>query len=208
MDLKPAAIAGRARCVGLHAADRQRESNPPARPYSEARYRPDAVPSFAQHPIRRPLHRVLMCLLALIVMLQGAAVGVFIVLGPSHLHDSEAPTQVLVDFRRWKPSAPAPAPSAFLTVLAHGHGHGTLQTQRHYHAFDDSSVVRTGGDVLTAASDLDDLSASACLAAVLALLPEEVSWLPSHTHEALATSLLRAWLTVFTAPLERPPRRA
>jgi hypothetical protein len=81
-----------------------------------------------------------MCMLALIVLLQGAAVAVFIVLGPAHLHKSEAPPLVLVDFRRWKPSAPAPAPSAFLTVLAHGHGHGTLQTQRHYHAVDDSSV--------------------------------------------------------------------
>jgi hypothetical protein len=149
-----------------------------------------------------------MCLLALIVLLQGAAVAVFIVLGPAHLHKSEAPPLVLVDFRRWKPSAPAPAPSAFLTVLAHGHGHGTLQTQRHYHAVDDSSVVRTGGDVLTAASGLDELSASACLAAVLALLPEEVPWSPSRTHEVLATSPSQAWLTVFTVPLERPPRHA
>lgn len=147
-------------------------------------------------------------MLALIVMLQGAAVAVFIVLGPSHLHKTEAPPLVLVDFRRWKPSPPAPTQGALFAVLAHGHSHGTLQTQRHYHAVDDSSVVRTGGDVLTAASDLDDLSASACLAAVLALLPEEVSWLPSHTHEALATGLLRAWLTVFTVPLERPPRHA
>ena len=54
--------------------------------------------------ISRSVHHLLAWLLALVLPLQGMAVGVFTAMGPAHIHEPADAHWVLTDFRRWKPS--------------------------------------------------------------------------------------------------------
>ena len=153
---------------------------------------------------RRSVHHLLAWVLALVLPLQGMAVGVFTVMGPAHIHEPADASWVLTDFRRWKPS-PVRETEVFAFL---GHSHRAASPQRHYHAYDDRSVVRTGDDGPLNSPDADEgPSASALLASVLALLPTFTGWgSPQERVSALAWRALWTPLTGFSEPLDRPPK--
>ena len=155
---------------------------------------------------RRLTRTLVMALLAIVLPVQGAAAGVFSAIGPAHLHQSvrAAPAAALVleDFRRWKP-APVVQTHVFTAL---GHVHAGASPQRHHHAVDDASVVRTGGDGPLDGPDADGaLSASAV--SVLALIPGAAVWTAAEATADPATRPSWTWLTGFTQPLERPPQQ-
>ena len=154
---------------------------------------------------RRSTRLVLLWLLAVVLPLQGMAVVVFSALGPAHFHKQTQAAIVLTDFRRSTPSAVREANLfAFL-----GHSHGPATVQRHYHAFDDASVVALDADAAGNSSSVDEgLSAGTLLAAFWALRPDIVSWGPSQASNALASRPFWASMTVVVEPLERPPKTA
>ena len=143
---------------------------------------------------------VVLWLLALVLPLQGAAVGVFTAIGPAHVHRAaEAPPLVLTDFRRWKPTPLAQAH----VFAALGHFHAGTVSQRHYHGVDDGSVVRTDAN----APDADE-ALSAAAVSVLALIPAAMMWAAPHAAAPLDAGPLWALRTGFIGPLDRPPRSA
>lgn len=143
---------------------------------------------------------VVLWLLALVLPLQGAAVGVFTAMGPAHVHRAaEGPPLVLTDFRRWKPSSVAPVH----VFAALGHFHAGTASQRHHHDADDGSVVRTEAN----APDADE-ALSAAAVSVLVLIPAVMMWAAPHTVPSLDAGPLWAPRTGFTGRLDRPPRRA
>ena len=155
------------------------------------------MPTDPRHP-NRPLTRlVVLWLIALVLPLQGAAAGVFGALGPAHLHQRAASTLVLEDVRRWRPAPTlqAHAPGGF------GHAHARAAPQRHHHAADDGSVVRTGADPADA-----DEAPGASAVPVLALIPEGPTWL--HRHDPMAAVARPLWSlrTGFTRHPARPPK--
>lgn len=143
-----------------------------------------------------------MCLFALVLMLQGAAVGVISLRGPAHTHLA-ATEPSLEDFRRWKaPSIPGAAGNLFGRT---GHSHGSELAQRHHHAWDDASVVRTGED----ATDGDGAAGEAtALMAVLGPLPDGVGWVSNPTSQRPACGPAWALVTGFCSRIERPPQIA
>lgn len=161
------------------------------------------MPSLFRSPASCCLRHVLTWLLALVLPMQGMAVGVFTVMGPAHIHKLPDAEPVLTDFRRWKPS---PVRHAELFAFL-GHSHGSVALKRHYHAYDDRSVVRTGEDGPLSGADADDgPSASATLASVLALMPAVTRWVPPEVSGPLASRARWALLTGFIEPLDRPPK--
>lgn len=164
---------------------------------------PDTVPFNIRILTRRPVRQVLTWLLALVLPLQGMAVGVLTVMGPAHMHKQADVPMVLTDFRRWKP-APVRETGVFALL---GHSHGSASPQRHYHPFEDASVVRADGDGLVVGSDVDEgLGASASVASVLALIRVIVAWGPSQGSSAPASRPFWTSVTGFTEPLDRPPK--
>lgn len=144
-----------------------------------------------------------MCLIAIVLPLQGAALGVFNVLGPNHLHQPvTAAALVLEDVRRWRPSTAAPPPHVFAAL---GHFHAAAKPQqRHYHPADDASVERTRDG-----QDADDaVNAGAALVVVLALIPAGVVWAAPIPPEPRATRSLWSVRTGFVDLPERPPKTA
>ena len=152
----------------------------------------------------RCIRVVLMWLLALVLPLQGAAVGVFPVMGPAHVHAPADDSRVLTDFRRWRPS---PAPESHV-LASLGHFHGAASPQRHHHSYDDGSVVRSGGDdALNSRNSDEGPSASASLAGVLAMLPAAMTLAVPKSPGSLASRPQWTSLTGFIDPPERPPKR-
>ena len=145
-----------------------------------------------------------MWLLALVLPLQGSAVGVFAVMGPSHLHKPAEPALVLTDFRRWRPS-----PGLQTHVVSRlGHAHASAAPQRHFHDPLDGGVVGSGDIDASGPLDADEArGASLSPAAVLAMIPAAPVWAPRAGPDALAERPLWALRTSFTEPLDRPPRR-
>jgi hypothetical protein len=157
-------------------------------------------PLFAFSPFAR---RLVACLLACLVPLQGLAAGMIAAIGPAHSHKIVATAIVLEDFRR-APSQLAAPPTHVATAF--GHFHAGETSQRHHHARGDASVVLADGEALPSSGDGDDLSISPTLAMFVALLPSGLAWLPA-TLDAVAAS--RApWVpeTHHPALPERPPR--
>ena len=153
---------------------------------------------------RRCTRILVLWLLATVLPLQGAAVGVFAAMGPAHIHlRADVAPRVLEDFRRWRP-APVPQAHVFTSL---GHFHAIGAPQRHYHGFDDASVVRTGDDGPLSSPDADEAT-SASLASVLALLPTPMAWAPPTAPDARATRPRWQPQTGFIALLERPPKAA
>lgn len=131
--------------------------------------------------------------------------GVFTALGPAHFHKQSETALVLTDFRRWSPS-PAREPRLFAFL---GHSHGSVSLQRHYHSFDDASVVNMDLDSTASGSSVDEgLSASALLASFWAMSPGVVPWGPVQTSNALASRPFWTSTTVVVEPLDRPPKGA
>ena len=152
--------------------------------------------------LSKTLRQVLMSLFVVVLMVQGTAVGIFAVMGPAHVHKAST-EPILEDFRRWKPPPEfreAAGPFAF-----HWHTHGSVLTQRHYHAFGDLSVIRTGDD----GSDVDDgLSGTTAPAIVLAPLPNGLVWMPVPLEQMRASGRSWAFVTGFSNRIERPPQVA
>ena len=140
---------------------------------------------------------VVLWLLALVLPLQSAAVGVFTAIGPAHVHRAAEAPLVLTDFRRWRPTPVAKA-HVFTAV---GHFHAGTASQRHYHNVDDGSVVRTEAK----APDADE-ALSAAAVSVLALIPAVAMWAAPRATASIDTGPLWALRTGFTGPLDRPPR--
>ena len=148
---------------------------------------------------QRTTRLLVMWLLALVLPLQGAALGVFAAKGPAHLHKVAAATAPLVldDVRRWR-VAPVAEPHV---LVALGHTHAGNASQRHYHARSDASVVVTGAD----APDTDEAVGAGGLS-VLALIPSLAA--PGAGSAAPPAVPHSGWQprTGFTVPLDRPPR--
>ena len=89
------------------------------------------------HFPRRGLRSLVLCLLALVLPLQGMAAAAFAMLGPAHVHEPAPAPLRLVDFRRVIPGS-APATHAATPL---GHFHVSAVPQRHPHALGDPSVV-------------------------------------------------------------------
>lgn len=139
-------------------------------------------------------------LLALVLPLQGAALVVFAAKGPAHLHGVAATTPlVLEDLRRWKPSI---ASTARVTARA-GHVHGSAAAERHHHARDDSSVIRTPDDT----GDADGALGTSA-PPVLAMIPAQGAWGTPERVVAANAAPLDALKTRHVSPLDRPPRAA
>lgn len=154
---------------------------------------------------RRFTRLALMWLLAVVLPLQGMAVGVFTALGPSHIHKAAQSVLILEDVRRWKPS---PVRESKLPALF-GHSHESASAQRHYHAFDDGSVVNLGADSTANGSSVDDgLSTGTLLASFWVLNSEAVAWQPLQASNALASRPFWTSMSVFVEPHDRPPKSA
>jgi hypothetical protein len=136
---------------------------------------------FAPTPFTsRATRWIVTCLLAVVLPVQGAAIGVFAAKGPAHVHQpTRAAPLVLEDFRRWRPASVAQA-----------------------HVFAADSVVQTG----TGGADADEALGAHALS-VLALIPNvdkrALPWAPG----TLSAGPLWALQTGFIEPLDRPPRR-
>lgn len=149
-----------------------------------------------------------MWLLAVVLPLQGAAVGVFAVMGPSHIHAPAEPSLLSADFRRWRPS---PEPATHVSTWfghghAHAHAHATAAPQRHFHDPLEGGVVPTG-DTHSSGLEADEpRGANLSPASLLAMLPAVPAWAPDAGLGALADRPRWASRTGFTEPLERPPR--
>ena len=139
-----------------------------------------------------------MWLLALVLPLQGTAIGVFAAKGPTHLHKvAAAAPLVLQDLRRWKPALAATSHAGALF----GHVHASAAAQRHHHARDDGSVISTGDET----ADADEaLGASA--PPVLALIPVAGAWGSPERVVAAHAPPSGALQTRHVSPLDRPPR--
>ncbi len=139
-----------------------------------------------------------MWLLALVLPLQGAALGVFAAKGPAHLHRAAAATPlVLEDLRRWKPTiAVTPRVAA-----PFGHVHAGNVARRHHHARNDGSVISAADET----ADADEaLGASA--PSVLALIPVACAWGSPERVAAARAPSSGALQTRCVSPLDRPPR--
>lgn len=154
---------------------------------------------------RRRLRCLVLCLLALVLPLQGLSAAAFAMLGPAHVHEPAPAPLRLVDFRRMVPGA-APATHAATPL---GHFHMSATPQRHPHALGDPSVVLDDSENALQRLDGDEGGTlSASLATVLAWVPATLVWC------AAQTSPQRAWCSLWSpssgrsARLERPPRTA
>ena len=148
---------------------------------------------------RRLSRMLVLWLLAAVLPLHGAAVGVFMAKGPAHAHRAAATQPLLEDLRRWRPAATAPA-HAFAAL---GHFHASAMPERHHHRGDDASVMR---DNRAEPGDTDEATATAAIA-VLAMLPATATALP---REAASARAMRPGWTPRTRsdPFpDRPPKR-
>lgn len=146
----------------------------------------------------RTTRLLVMWLLALVLPLQGAAVGVFGVKGPVHQHQTaSAPPLVLQDVRRWKA---APVKHA-LQLALRGHVHAGSASQRHHHARSDPSVLVTAID----APDADEAIGPSGLS-VLALIPTSGIWCMAEPVSSSGAAASGRFQTRCVSPLDRPPK--
>ncbi len=151
-----------------------------------------------------------MWLMAFVLPLQGTAVGVFSTLGPAHIHQPADVRLVLEDIRRWRPT-PVAAPPAYAAALAWvGHSHPDAAPQRHHHAADDASVLRTDANSPLASADADEAPGASALTAlsVLALIPALPAWADAAASTDAAARPPWAMRTGFVDIPDRPPKRA
>ena len=158
------------------------------------------VSPFAFSPYTR---RLVACLLACLVPLQGLAAGMIAAVGPAHTHKPMATTLVLEDFRR-APASVSTLPTHVATIF--GHFHAPATPLRHHHARGDASVILADGAALQSAGDSDDASIGPSLAVFVALLPSAITPLPAAPAAAMAAHAPWAPQTHCPALPERPPR--
>ena len=160
-----------------------------------------------------------MWLVAVVLPLQGAAVGIFSAMGPAHIHQPAEAPLVLEDVRRWRPApvASAPACATALAWVGHaghlggvGHLHPDAAPQRHHHAADDGSMVRIGANDPLDSADADEALGAGVLSAlsVLALIPAVPAWADAMASTDAASRPHWALRTGFVDFPDRPPKRA
>ena len=153
---------------------------------------------------RRSTRLALMWLIAAVLSLQSMAVGGFTALGPSHIHKAPLSVLVLEDVRRWKPS---PVRESLPALF--GYSHASASAQRHYHAFDDSTVVKQSVDATANVSSVDDgMSAGSLLAPFWAMSSGTAAWQPLQATDALTSGPFWTATSAVVEPHERPPKRA
>jgi hypothetical protein len=153
---------------------------------------------------KREAKYVICCWLMALLPLQGMAACALATRGPLHTHGG-GPLLVLEDFRR-APAPPASHPVHVATAFGHFHGPGT--PLRHYHRFDDTSVVAADDGGLGQAGDADPSMPDHGCAALDGLLPTSPGWLAPTLAWTRAFHTAWAWLTFEPEPIERPPRAA
>jgi hypothetical protein len=165
-------------------------------------HRHDTVPfmttPFTAALATRLTRAMVLCLLAIVLPLQGAAAAAFSAIGPAHVHKAEATPLVLEDLRRWRP---APVAQAHV-FTALGHFHASAAPQRHHHATDDASTVRTEAN----GPDADE-ALSVSSVPLLAPIPAVQTWQPLRAATAPDAGPLWALRTGFRGRLDRPPQR-
>lgn len=154
---------------------------------------------------RRRLRCLVLCLLALVIPLQGMTAAAFAMLGPAHVHEP-APAQIrLVDFRRVILSA-AQATHATTPL---GHFHASPAPQRHPHVPGDPTLVLDDSESALQSLDADEgRGLSASLATLLAWVPASLVWCAAQTSPQRASRSLWSPSSGRSERLERPPRRA
>ena len=153
---------------------------------------------------------VVMWLAAFVLPLQGTAVGVFSAMGPAHIHQRAEAPLVLEDVRRWRPAPVASAPAYAAALAWVGHSHPDVAPQRHHHAADDDSVLRTEANSPLDCADADEALGASALSAlcVLALIPALPAWADAATSTEAASRAPWAMRTGFVEFPDRPPKRA
>ena len=156
---------------------------------------------------------VVMWLAALVLPLQGTAVGVFSAMGPAHIHQRAEAPRVLEDVRRWRPAVAASAPAYAAALAWVGHSHPDAAPQRHHHAADDDSVQRTEANSPLDNADADEAMGASGLSAlsalsVLALIPALRAWADAAASTDAASRPPWAMRTGFVEFPDRPPKRA
>lgn len=151
-----------------------------------------------------------MWLMAFVLPLQGTAVGVFSAMGPAHIHPRAETPLVLEDVRRWRPAPVASAPAHAAALAWLGHSHPEAAPQRHHHAADDGSVLRTGANSPLDNADADEALGAGALSAlsVLALIPALPAWAEAAASTGAASRPPWAMRTGFVDFPDRPPKRA
>jgi hypothetical protein len=147
--------------------------------------------------------RLVACLLACLVPLQGLAATMIAAIGPAHSHKVMATAIVLEDFRRAPSQLVAPPTHV---AIAFGHFHAAGSSQRHHHARGDASIVLADGEALQSNGDGDDLSISPTLAMFVALLSSALPWQPTALDAVAASRAPWVPETHHPALPERPPR--
>jgi hypothetical protein len=156
------------------------------------------TPCFIARLATRLTRAAVLCLLVIVLPLQGAAVAAFSVIGPAHVHKPAPAPLVLEDLRRWRP---APVAQAHV-FTALGHFHASAAPQRHHHATDDASAVRTD----TNGPDTDE-ALSVSSVPLLVPIPAVQTWQPLRAATAPDAGPLWALRTGFRSRLDRPPQR-
>jgi hypothetical protein len=163
------------------------------------------VHPFETFRMKRAARRFISLVLMAILPLQGMSACALSARGPLHTHTAKGPSVVLEDFRR----APAPGsirPVHIATALGHFHAAGT--PLRHYHRFDDASVVAVDDGGLNQSGDSGGLSAGHAAGTIDGMPAAGLSWLPDSGAPMRATHIAWTCMTFEPEPLERPPRPA
>ena len=154
---------------------------------------------------RRRLRCQVLCLLALVIPLQGLTAAAFAMLGPAHVHEPAPAPIRLVDFRRVIPDTA----SATHATTPLGHFHASAAPQRHPHALGDPSVLLGDSESALHSFDADEgRTLSASLATVLAWVPGTLAWCEVQASPQHAWCSLWSPSSSRSERLERPPRRA
>jgi hypothetical protein len=158
--------------------------------------------TFRRNPMAK--HLVAWLLIALLP-LQGMAACALATRGPLHTHRVELQLLVLEDVRR-APVAASASPVHIATAFGHFHAAGT--PLRHYHRFDDTTVMAADDGGLGQAGNAGNSALDHGAGAIDGLLPTSPGWVSQAAAQTRAFHVAWAWLTFEPEPFERPPRSA
>ena len=160
---------------------------------------------FETFRLNRTARRWVSLILVAILPLQGLSAFALNARGPLHTHAASSEALVLEDFRR----APAPVSTRPVHIAtAIGHFHSAGAPRRHYHRFDDASVVAIDDGGIGQSGDAGDLSAGHAANALDAMPVVGLVWTAESGTPVRATHVAWTCLTFEPEPFERPPRWA
>ena len=146
--------------------------------------------------------RVLVCVLAFVVALQGLGVGMSKAEGRSHTHLEPARILVLDDVRRSHHRTGVDS----RVSLWLGHSHQVAS--RHHHAVADPTVIVEALSAADVAADDGVLSLDLVVAAFIAVLMLAFCWTPAQHSQGRARRALWQPSFAMVRLLDRPPRFA